>query len=371
MKKLGVLFVLFAGVAASDLSAASWWQTQLDQVEAFNKQAVDSRESMRAANPGWKEFKTVSQPLTNLEESFAVRAKVAGIRKVWLGSTSRGQAYVGEPVWVDAKGNRTPVAIATNAPLAGKPAGFVARAAGKTPHALRGGSARRYAYGYLFNECQALVDVPEGAEWFEAVAGQNNPNDKRAVLQLVLELESRLAGAESRAETARAIQADIARQFNTPQEIAEQLLEQRDNIWGGNGVSADLRSLIDRYTSLCPPGLKEKAQKLRPYTPENLEKARALYYLEQARLRLDLCRKTVELVTREGGSVAWAEAEIAALEAQVAAATAAEPSGEKGLFGQAFRLRRKILFAHPKLAFEKLLINTTLRSSTSGSSTSC
>jgi hypothetical protein len=156
--------------------------------------------------------------------------------------------------------------------------------------------------------------------------------------------------------TFKEIQADIARQFNTPQEIAEQLLEQHA-IWGGKGVSADLRSLTDRYTGACPPGLREKAQKLRPYSSENLEKVRALYYLEQARQRLALCRKTADLVRREGGAVAWAEAQIAALSNKVEAACAAEPAGESGLFGEAFRLRRQILFAHPKLAFDKLLIN--------------
>jgi hypothetical protein len=351
------VFVTVAVSAATRLFAATWWQAQLDQIEAFNRQTTESREAMRAANPGWQTFKTVSLPLDCEQESVPVRVPLAGIRKVWIGSFGRGQAYIGEPVWVDAKGNRAPVLIATNAPLAGKPNSLTVREAGKRKHTLRGGSKTEFAYGYLFNECQAQVDVPEGTQGFEASAGQNNPNNKRTTVHLAFELESRLAGAEARNETAHAIRADIARQFNTPQEIAEQLLEQRDGIWGGNGVSADLRALIDRYTSACPPGLREKAQKLRPHSPENLAKVRALYYLEQARQRLELCRKTADLVAREGGAVPWAEAETATLSNKVESACAAEPAGETGLFGEAFRLRRKILFAHPKLAFEKLLIN--------------
>ena len=357
MSKFGFLTVLIAVMAAANLPAASWWLTQLDQVEAFNKQTADSREAMHAANPGWKEFKTFLQPLESDVESVPVRVKMTGVRKVWLGSIGRGQSYVGEPVWVDAKGNKTPVVIATNAPLAGKPSGFTIRAAGKNPHKLRGGSNKTYVYGYFFNECQALAEAPEGTEWFEATTGQNNPNNSRSVVRLVLELESRLANAESRTETAKEIQTDVAREFNTPQDVFEQLLEQKENIWGGSAVSTDLRQLTDRYTSACPSGLREKAQKLRPYTRENLEKVRALYYLEQARQRLGLCRKTADLVTSEGGSVPWAETAIAALEKKVADAFAALPNGDTGLFGEAFRLRRKILFAHPKLAFETLLIN--------------
>jgi hypothetical protein len=358
MKQAGVLFsVGCALIAATGLCADTWWQAQLDQGEAFNKQSVRSHEAMCAANPGWKTFKTFSQPLACEVESVPVRVKMTGIRNVWLGSVGRGQSFCGEPVWVDAKGNKTPVLIATNAPLAGKPAGFTMRAVAKKPHALRSGSAKTYAYGFLFNECQALAEAPEGTEWFEAVAGQNNPNNKRSNVQLIVELESRLANAESRTDTAKEIQNDVARQFNTPQDIFEQLLEQRENLWGGSAVSADLRQLMDRYTGACPPGLREKAQKLRPYTPENLAKVRALYYLEQARQRLDLCRKTADLVTREGGDVPWAEGEIAALEKSVTGAFAAEPSGDAGLFGEVFRLRRKILFAHPALKFETLLIN--------------
>ncbi len=355
MSRLGGVIIIGAAMAATGLSAATWWQAQLEQVEAFSRQTAESREAVRAANPGWQAFKTVSLPLACEPESTPMRVPMTGIRKVWIGSADRSQSFIGEPVWVDAKGNKTPVLISTNAPLAGKPKGFTVREAGKRPHKLRGGALKEFAYGYLFNECQALAEAPEGTEWFEAAAGQNNPNS-RTVVHLVLELESRLASSDARTETAKEIQADIARQFNTPQEIAEQLLEQY-TIWGGNGVSADLRSLTDRYTGACPPGLREKAQKLRPYSPENLEKVRALYYLEQARQRLDLCRKTADLVTREGGSVPWAAAEIAALSNRVEDVIAAAPAGETGLFGEAFRLRRKILFAHPKLAFDKLLIN--------------
>ncbi len=348
----GCLFASATGVQAS-----AWWQEQLDQIEAFNRQVADSRDAMRAANPGWKEFKTCAERLDSRVDSLRVRVSMRGIRKVWLGSVGRGQAFCGEPVWVDAQGKKTPVLIATNAPLAGKPVGLTIRAAGKSPHKLRGGSSKAYVYGYLFNECQALVEAPDGTEWFEAEAGQNNPNNTRSLVHLVLELESRLANADTRTETANEILTDVARVFNTPQDIFEQLLERRDNIWGGNAISTDLRQLADRYTTACPSGLREKALKLRPYSLENLAKVRALYYLEQARQRLDLCRKTVELVTREGGSAPWAEAEIAALETKAGAAIAADPPADTALFGEVFRLRRKILFAHPKLAFDTLLIN--------------
>ena len=356
MNRCGVLASFVAVMAVADSSATSWWQAQLDQVEAFNRQASEARDAVHAANPGWKNFKACAQSLDVGEDAIPLRIKMSGIRKVWVGSVGRGQSFLAEPVWVDGKGNKTPVVIATNAVLAGKSVGFEVRAAGKKAHTLRSGSKKSYAYGYLFNECQVLVEAPEGTEQFEAVAGQNNPNNRHSVVRFVLELESRLAGDETRAETAARIQTDIARAYNTPQDMCEQLTEYW-SVWGGKSLSVDLRTVTDRYAAGCPADLRAKAQKLRPYTRENLEKVRALFYLDQARQRLDLCRKTADLVSREGGSVAWADAEIAALEAKVNAAIAAGPQGETGLFGQAFQLRRKILFSHPKLAFDTLFIN--------------
>jgi hypothetical protein len=354
MRRGGVIVATV--LAAAKLSAAAWWQAQLADIEALNGRAAASRDAVRAANPGWETFKTFSLSVSASNETACLRVPLAGIRKVWLGAVSHGQLYLGEPVWVDAKGAASPALFSTNAPLAGKARNFEIKPAGKLGHKLRSGAKRAFAYGYFFNECQVLVDVPEGTLWLEAAVGQNNPNN-RSDVSFVAELESRLAGTESRAELARDIAADIARQFNTPQEIAEQLLEQRDNIWGGGNISADLRTLAERYAGACPPDLRPMAQRLRPATPENLAKARAFYYLGQARQRVDLCAKTADLVAREGGRVEWAAAAIAALSNRVAAACAVTNAPDADLFGEAFRLRRKILFAHPKLAFDKLLIN--------------
>lgn len=179
----------------------------------------------------------------------------------------------------------------------------------------------------------------------------------QAQLDQVEAFNKQPAGERKAVQSANGVLPEIARQFSTPQDIFEQLLERKDNIWNGNPPSTDLNQLTDRYTSACPNELREKAQKLRPYTRENLEKVRALYYLEQARQRLDLCRKTADLVAREGGDVSWAKAETDALAAKVTAAFAADGADGTALFGEAFRLRRKILFAHPSLKFETLLIN--------------
>ena len=96
MKQTGVLLLGCLLTVATGLRADTWWQAQLDQVEAFNRQTAASREAMWAANPGWKGFKTVNQPLESDVESTAVRVKMAGIRKVWLGSVGRGQAFCDE-----------------------------------------------------------------------------------------------------------------------------------------------------------------------------------------------------------------------------------------------------------------------------------
>ncbi len=357
MKHGGIVFFCGCAIMAANASAAAWWQVKLERIEAVNRQSVEACEAMRAANPGWRSFKSCNEALDCASNAVSVRVAMRGIRKVWIGTVGRGQCFAGEPVWVDAQGRRSPVLLAAGAPCAGKPGGFAVRAAGKTPHKLRDGDKKTYAYGCLFNECQVSAEVPEGAEWFEAEVGQTSPRNIHSTPRFVVELESRLSAAEKRSATAEEILSGVARTYNTPQDWYEQNLERSGNIWGGGDISADLRQLTDRYTAACPPDLREKAQKLRPHSPENLAKVRALYYLGQARERVALCRKTAELVTNEGGSVPWAEAEIVALEAKVQAAAAAEPAPDSGLFGEVFRLRRKILFAHPALQFETLLIN--------------
>ena len=56
MGRLGGFLVAGAALAVAPLSAATWWQTQLEQVEAFNRQTAESRDAVRAANPGWQAF---------------------------------------------------------------------------------------------------------------------------------------------------------------------------------------------------------------------------------------------------------------------------------------------------------------------------
>ena len=374
--KWGGLALGFAMMSTSH-GAETWWQAKLEAIESDNKHAAAAHAAVCSSNPGWKEFQPFAATLLGTAEPIAVRVKMTGARKVWIGTLGGGGVFCGEPVWVDSAGNRKP-AISTppSSYLVGRttdsienailntitntapgPRAFSIRADDGKPWRPRGGTTKPYPFGCLFIDSQAQFDVPEGTEWFEAEVGTTAAGELS--VRFVIEIESQRAlEAAVRAATTK-INADISRKFPSHLDMAEQFLESRENLWAGSNktVLTDLSELTKRYTAGCPPSLRPKSEKLRPCTPGSLAKARSLYYLGQARQRSELCSKTAELVAREGGDVPWAKAAIDALNTKIAAAFANEKPPGSALFGEAFRLRRKILFAHPALQFDQLLIN--------------
>ena len=80
------------------------------------------------------------------------------------------------------------------------------------------------------------------------------------------------------------------------------------------------------------------------------------YYLARARERLELARKTLEFVERWGGRPEMA-AELKILEGRISEGAKDETSlAGRELFAQAVDLRRRIIFSHPALDFDGLLL---------------
>jgi hypothetical protein len=153
---------------------------------------------------------------------------------------------------------------------------------------------------------------------------------------------------------------------DTPEKLAELFIERTQlDIWNKHhtfnlGANWPER-LARKYLDHCPADIKPKAQVLfkSPVTKETASGIREWFYLDQARKRAELARKTVEFVrTNKGKVTADQLAELTAVETAVQNALSVTnvPTGGD-LFRRAYAVRRAILFTHPKLQFEKLLVN--------------
>jgi hypothetical protein len=123
----------------------------------------------------------------------------------------------------------------------------------------------------------------------------------------------------------------VAREFRDRQSQIEMEMERRDGIW-------------NEYAPILPGDLKD-------------------YYLAKADDRLALARRTLELVERaapqprstENASIASFNA--ALLEISSARQQPVNQQDARKFFARIVELRRRILFAHPALQFERLLIS--------------
>ncbi|MCL1919481.1 MAG: discoidin domain-containing protein [Kiritimatiellaeota bacterium] len=159
------------------------------------------------------------------------------------------------------------------------------------------------------------------------------------------------------------INNNIVRLCETPVAIAEVERERALRIWNsGEWIpGGGIKEITNRYANKMPEDLRKKADPLRrgDVGIEQCGQVREWFYLGQARERVELARKTVELVKKAGATPPSAALrELDALEKDIQAAWGKDsvPDGS-GLFARAFAARRAILFVHPALQFEKLLVN--------------
>ena len=159
------------------------------------------------------------------------------------------------------------------------------------------------------------------------------------------------------------INSNIIRLCPTPLAIAEVERERAARIWdsGGWNPGGGIAEVAKRYVDKSPEDIRKKSSPLLGGNAslEKCEQVREWFYLGQARERAALARKTIELVKKAGATPpASALRDLDALEKDIQSAwdKDAVPNGS-ALFGRAFTIRRAILFAHPSLQFDKMLVN--------------
>ena len=356
-------------IAFSDLSATeSWSFKQLSMVEEVYKKLDAERDAMRSFNPGWKEFKTFYDRDINADSTKKISVPMKGIRKIWLGSSGREMVFLANPQWVDGKGKKTPVVFSDKARKGGNANRIRTHKAGSKKWQPGRVVKNTYDHGIMFSEAQIEVDVPEGTVALECDIGAEK-NPRWGTLTFFAELESRYNKRYLSDQASHDIRIKIDGDYDTPLDICEQWMERRDKIWYRNLLSCRSDRIMGAYVNAAPDELKERAKKIKGATPENLLAARSLYYLGKARERIDLCRKTIEFVADAGASIPWAKPEVDKLENKIKKVlsdlshpTSNIPHSTKemdghALFADAFKLRRKILFSHPDLAFDDLFVN--------------
>ena len=124
----------------------------------------------------------------------------------------------------------------------------------------------------------------------------------------------------------------------------------RDSLW--DLVAGDFR---DRQSQI-EMEMERRDGLWNEYPPKGDEAPRA-YYIERAQERLELARKTLDFVERSAARPEMA-AELDTLQKLINQAAKDPPSADgRSLFARAVELRRRIIFSHPALDFDRLLLS--------------
>jgi hypothetical protein len=156
------------------------------------------------------------------------------------------------------------------------------------------------------------------------------------------------------------IDDNILRICGSPEMLQELERERAFRIWDSEVWKPRIAfDLVQQYWKWIPDAIKTNGFCMRkpiPSTPVN--DVREWFYVARTQERIDLARRTVDLVKKDGGQVPESLVkEITTLEAELRVQEkTATPQGTR-LFQKVAALRKKILLLHPALQFDSFLIN--------------
>lgn len=293
----------------------TWHETMRASLEAaFGSAGAESGPGREA--PG---FRPAIIRLTADGPPVRLEFQVAGLERVYFAALGRpaesGSAHFLSPRVFDKKGNSVPLEL--QGALA---EGSIEARQARTSELKIGGAAHRgfslapgevsFRLGRQFERLEVLVCYARerGLPPYAAV-------DCRPVF----------ARATACREAREALWDMVARDFRDRQSQIEMEMERRDGIWN-------------------------------EYLPSGSVASNA-YYLAQALQRWELARRTLAFVERTAPRPEMA-AELQSLKSRLdREAATADSSAGRELFARAVELRRRILFSHPALDFDRLLVS--------------
>ncbi len=197
---------------------------------------------------------------------------------------------------------------------------------------------------------------------------------RAAVVSIVVALAvswwSGFAGAAEKAtwyETMRAAAGDarpskelldkLTGQFRDAEDLRQMMIETHAVFAPARRVGPKADDLAKAYAAGCEdPSVRKAAEALaaKAKTSADVDRVRGLFYKSRLPATLKLARRTLAYLEADRKRPALA-AELATIAGRISAA--GDDADWVTLFADLCRLRRRILFSHPALGFEKLLVN--------------
>ncbi len=292
---------------------ATWHASLRASLEATFAQRAEADRAGRA-----REFRPAVVKLAADREPVRLEHRVDGLEQLFFatldGPPVHGSAHFLRPRVFDDEGNST--ALELDGPML---IGEVDPRAAQATELRTGGTAYR---GFALASGEVGFRLEGRYERLEVLVDYRP--ERGLPPEAAVDCRPIVARASEFRRIRDALWDRVARDFRDRQSQIEMEMERRDGVWSD-------------------------------YLPD-WKGASGTYYLARARQRLDLARKTLDFVAPAAPGPELA-AELEALEELVDRATAEpEASSARALFARAVELRRRILFSHPALDFDRLLL---------------
>jgi hypothetical protein len=339
--------------AAYFVPKATWQETLLASREAIGAAENETEKqaaAQKAADPVLREFQPVLDQITGKDEPRKVRIRLAGVKRIYLGAGVSNELIFGNPRWFDREGQTVPPP-----PLRVQMNRGVVRHDGYREWQPITVGKQVFETGFLLRDAEVWFEPGQriqGLELTVATRGSRVPTPFWIDLRSHAQQESAMAASREN------VWRLTAERFPDRDCEFQRRLEESQGIWKQDWKPGDFVELATRYATACHGEFRkaalEAAQTVR--TPADLQRVREIFYLEHARQRLELARRTLEFVELAARRPQFAAA-LQALEKQVADARPAADAHGMALYTQVAELRRQIILSHPLLNFDRLLID--------------
>ena len=293
----------------------TWHKSMLASLEATFGSTIEKDR----ADAGSSRFRPATKRLTADAQPVRLEFRVDALERLYFATLGRlpenGSAHFLSPRLFDKQGNSVELQL-DGTMIQGKVDGRAARA---TELKIGGATHRGFALVPGKEVAFKLDGKYERLEVFVYYKSEKGLPPHAAV-----DFRPIVARASECRRVREALWDLVARDFRDRQSQIEMEMERRDGIWN-------------------------------EYTPTGNDAPEA-YYLARARQRLELARKTLDFVQRTAPRPTMA-AQLQALKQRIdrGAEEQASSSG-RDLFARAVELRRRIIFSHPALDFDRLLL---------------